>query len=46
MHTYFCSLKVDEDMVILMYGVRVGVRLRPSSLKVLATDEAAIDVDV
>jgi hypothetical protein len=46
--TDYClrRLEIDKDMVVLVYGMRISVRIAPAALKVFAANQAAIDVDV
>lgn len=45
-HIYFLRFEVDENMVVLVEGMRVGRRGLAPSLKVLPVDETGVDVVV
>lgn len=47
MHSsHFCRREVDEDMVVIVNGMGISVRITASALEILSTYKAAIDVDV
>ena len=43
---YFCRVQVDEYMMALVNGMCIGIGATPSPLKVFATYETTIDIDI
>ena len=46
MYAYLGSLEIDEDMMVIMDGVCIGIGITSPTLEVLSTDKAAVYVDI
>ncbi len=42
----FLGFQVDKDVVVIMDGVGICIGAFPSSLKILSTHKAPVDIDV
>jgi hypothetical protein len=43
---YLGTFQVNENVMVIVYRVRISIRAATSSLEILSTHETAIDVDV
>jgi hypothetical protein len=43
---HFGSFEIDKDVVILVNGVRIGMRVAASALEIFATHETSVNIEI